>query len=189
MKAVIVADIHANLMAVDKLGRFLDVSDFDTVFCLGDMIGYGDEPNEVITFLKSINARCVSGNHEYLFFQGEVGERYNFPHTRKVISDASVEYLSDLPREIMLKQYNAIFSHGVPFTDFEYLYANSDFSILDKIVQQKIFLGHTHYPMLASYYDKTILNPGSLGMPRDGIGLSSILICDLETENYQFVRL
>lgn len=189
MKIVVIADIHANIHSVRLFISYLKDVDYDEVFCLGDIIGYGDKPNEVIELLNSINAKAVMGNHEHLFLQGRMDEKYNFPYTRRVLSKESLNYLSQLPKEIFLESYDAVFSHGVPFTDFKYLYANSDFSVIDNIGQRKIFMGHTHYPMLITYFDKTIINPGSLGRPRDNVNRPSIVVCDLALEKYQFIRL
>ncbi len=189
MKIIVISDIHANLGAVKLFSSFLETADYDGIYCLGDMIGYGDHPNEVISFLKKIKAHSIMGNHEHLFLAGDMSEKYNFPCTREIITRDSLDYISSLPKEIILKSQDAIFSHAVPYTRYDYLYANSDFRILDRIQQTRIFMGHTHYPMLASYYDKTIFNPGSLGQPRDRINRPSFLVCDLDGEDHQFLRL
>lgn len=189
MRIIVISDIHANIEAVRLFSDYLETADYSRIYCLGDMIGYGDHPNEVISFLKQAGALSIMGNHEDLFLKGDMSEKYNFPRTREILTRDSLEYIANLPVEIQIKSSSTIFSHAVPFTRYDYLYPNSDFRVLDQIPYKRIFLGHTHYPMLASYYDKTILNPGSLGQPRDKINRPSFLVCDLDSEEYQFLRL
>lgn len=188
MKIIFISDIHANLSALESVVRYLGRLDFDEIYCLGDIIGYGNFPNEVITLLQQIGARSILGNHEYLFLKEEEGEKYNFPYTRKIITDSSLEYIRSLPRKIEIPRFDTILSHGVPNTDFEYLYANSDFTILKNVCFKRIIMGHTHYPMMMSYYDKTIINPGSVGLSRDRTNKASFLLADFVGESYHFIR-
>lgn len=189
MKAAFIADIHANLAAMEKTNQFLAPLTLDAVYCLGDIIGYGDFPNEVIALLQDIGAHSIIGNHERMLLDNNLQERYNLPYTASILSDESRHYLANLPDTIVLEHYDAVLSHGVPFSNFDYLYANSDFSIIDSVPHSKIFMGHTHYPMLMSYYTKTIFNPGSIGQPRDGIPRISLLIFDFDTMSAHFVRI
>jgi putative phosphoesterase len=188
MKLAFISDIHSNIEALEKSIKKIEEFSVDKIYCLGDIVGYGNNPNEVIALLKLKNIECISGNHDKLFIDGSMSEKYNFPYTRSVITSDSIQFLESLKNYIVLKEYNAILSHAVPNSDNIYLYANSDFAILDEIKYQYIFMGHTHYPMLMSYYEKKIINPGSIGQPRDKNIRSSFLICDIEDEHFEFIR-
>lgn len=188
MKLAFISDIHSNIEALKKSIKKIEKFNVDKIYCLGDIVGYGNNPNEVIILLKDKKIDCINGNHDELFLNGSMSEKYNFPFTRDIITNDSKEFLSKLKKYIILEEYNAILSHAVPFSDDVYLHANSDFSILDNIDFKYIFMGHTHYPMFMSYYDKKILNPGSIGQPRDKNSSSSFLICNIKSERFEFVR-
>jgi predicted phosphodiesterase len=189
MNSAFLADIHSDISSLKRVLNFLKSKSIDNIYCLGDIIGYGDYPNEVISLLKESGAISILGNHEKMFLKGIYPEEYNLVYTKNVITDASLEYLKSLPENIILKDHKAILSHAVPFTDNEYFYVNSDFSIFDNIDHELIFLGHTHRPMLMSYHEKKIINPGSVGPARDKNEKSSLLICDLDNQRFEFIRI
>ncbi len=189
MKIAFISDIHANIGALERSIEKIDDYNVDKIYCLGDLIGYGDYPNEVISLIIERGIISIRGNHEEIFLAGNLLEKYNFPFTKKIITQKSLDFLNKLDKYIILDEYNTILSHAVPYSDDVYLYANSDFSILDDINYKYIFMGHTHYPMMMSYYDKKILNPGSIGQPRDKNSKSSFLICDFESEVFEFIRI
>lgn len=189
MKLAFISDIHSNIEALEKSIKKIEEYNIEKIYCLGDIVGYGNNPNEVINLLKIKGIECISGNHDTLFLNGNMSEKYNFPYTRDVITKKSIQFLEGLKEYIILKEYNAILSHAVPYSENVYLYANSDFSILDNINFKYIFMGHTHYPMFMSYYDKKVLNPGSIGQSRDRNINSSFIICDIENERFEFIRI
>lgn len=189
MKIGVISDIHSNKASLKKALNFFRSKGIKRIYCLGDIIGYGDHPNEVIEMLRKERVICIAGNHERMLLGGNRSEKYNMRYTRKVITDSSVEYLKGLPGFIELKRYKAILSHAVPFTKDRYYYANSDFSVFDKVDYRIIFLGHAHYPMFMSYYNKKIINPGSVGQPRDGNKKAALLVCDLDKGRFDFVRI
>ena len=185
----VISDIHSNAFALEKGLSMLRACNVDAIYCLGDLIGYGNEPNEVIALIKNAGVICVKGNHEKLFIEGDNREKYNFPYTRNTLTEEHFDFLYNLPEEILIDSARIIMTHGFPGEIHRYFYANSDFDDIKNFKYQRIFLGHTHYPMMASYYDKKIINPGSLGQSRDGNPNGSFLICDMDKDIYEFRRL
>ena len=189
MTSAFLSDIHANADALEKSLRFLRSLNIKTIYCLGDIIGYGSYPNEVVSLIRKEKVVAIKGNHEKIFLKGVYPEKYNMPYTKNVLTDSSLDYLKALPEIIELKEYNAVLSHAVPFTDDDYCYADSDFSVFNSLNYNMIFMGHAHRPMLVTYHAKRIINPGSVGQPRDGIDKASVLICDLDDQRFEFVRI
>jgi len=189
MKIALFSDVHADVKSLKKVIRFLRFQGIADIYCLGDIIGYGKHPNEVISILKKEKIKTIKGNHEKIFLSGKYLKKYNLDYTKKIITKASLEYIHSLPEAIELKSCNAILSHAVPGTKDSYHYANSDFSVFDAIKHKIIFLGHSHYPMLMAYRNKKIINPGSIGQPRDGNDKPSFVICDLKKQIFEFLRI
>jgi len=189
MNLAFISDIHSNLEGLEKVIKKMEDFSIDKIYCLGDIVGYGDNPNEVIELLKLNNIYCIKGNHDDMLINGSLEEKYNFPFTQKIITVESMNFLANLQDNIILIEEDAILSHAVPFSSNIYLYSNSDFTILDSVNYKYIFMGHTHYPMLMSYYDKKVINPGSVGQPRDSNSKSSFLICDMKDERFEFIRI
>jgi putative phosphoesterase len=188
MQVAVISDIHSNFAALDRVLMEIEKQKIKTIYCLGDMIGYGNEPEEVIQALRLRNAICIAGNHEMMLLKGEDRKGMNLSKTKTQLSSESLQFIAHLPRERILEEFDVILSHALPYTDDAYLYANSNFSVLDDIPHHTIFMGHSHYPMLMSYYDKKIINPGSVGQPRDGQEKSSYLICDFNFDRCTFHR-
>jgi len=189
VKIAVLSDIHANVVALKKVMKYLKSSGVTKIYSLGDIIGYGNHPNEVIGLLNRKNVRCIKGNHEQLFLNGIYLKKYNLLFTKRVITKKSLNYLKKLPEKIIIKDANAILTHTVPFASDNYVYANSSFVRFKRIKHKFIVLGHTHYPMYVSYQEKKILNPGSVGQPRDGIEKPSFLICDFQKGIFEFIRI
>jgi predicted phosphodiesterase len=189
MRAAFLADIHANISSLDKVLRFLRREKINKIYCLGDIIGYGKYPNEVIAALKRDRAISLLGNHERIFLSGFYPKKFNLDYTRRVLNGDCLRYIKSLPVYIILKEYKAHLSHDFPAGSDNYLYANSDFSIFDRARHKLIFLAHTHYPMFFAYFNKKIINPGSVGQPRDGNSKASFLLCDLRKEKFEFIRI
>lgn len=185
----IISDIHSNASALEKALKIFENRNIKKLYCLGDLIGYGKEPNEVINLVRKNNIICVMGNHEKLFLGGANYEKYNFLYTRKIITEDCLEYIKRLPEEVLINNGHTIMTHGFPGEIHRYFYANSNFDDMKGFQYERIFIGHTHYPMLASYYNKKIINPGSLGQSRDGNQRGSFLICDIENDFYEFMRI
>jgi diadenosine tetraphosphatase ApaH/serine/threonine PP2A family protein phosphatase len=206
MRCLVVSDIHANLAAFEAV--LAGAGPFDVIWCLGDMVGYGPEPNECIARLRDYPHLCLAGNHDWavlgkLDIRGfNADARIANQWTQNVISPAARAYLQNLPPRREERGYTL--AHGSPRQPiWEYildpLTAELNFSAFETRI---CFVGHTHVPVSfylpepsddhlcdprPPFYDEAIslasgrwiINPGSVGQPRDGNPDASYVILDL----------
>ena len=191
-KILVISDIHANKPALEAVLE--DAGQFDAAWCLGDLIGYGPDPNECIKIIRSLpNLVCLMGNHDAAVL-GQIGvESFNHEAsqaaiwTKETLTEESMAYLRELPE--MQTVEDATLAHGSPRNPvWEYLLdtytAEDNFNFFETRI---CLVGHTHIPLaymqiegqasviLRQFQadeklfitDRTILNPGSVGQPRD----------------------
>jgi putative phosphoesterase len=171
-----ISDIHSNLEA---LNRVLDELRGADVVCLGDIVGYGANPNEVIDRLREVNAVALLGNHDNAVLTGDV-TMFNAraamaaKWTASRVTPESMEYLSSLPREIRTDfgGTEVYLTHGSPDDNlWEYVDPSTHQSLFDhylgRLGVRAIGLGHTHVPYVWKREKGTVFNPGSVGQPRD----------------------
>ncbi len=211
MKVLVFSDVHSNLSALEAvLERERNI---DAYWCLGDIVGYGPDPNECIERVRALpNLLVVRGNHDAATL-GEVDQQ-TFNHeaslaitwTKRVLNAESMEYLLSLPE---LEVYNDItLVHGSPRNPvwdyvMDFRTALHMFSYFETRV---CLLGHTHVPAVwqenaekaptapvMDFYKtkiltKTILNPGSVGQPRDHNSQASYAILDPDELTWELRR-
>jgi predicted phosphodiesterase len=181
MRYLILADIHANIDALEAINE-----SFDRVLFLGDLVDYGPAPEEAVQWIRKAGAIGVCGNHDFAMATGadcrsspvsyslSVATREYF---RPLITKDSLEYLRDLPEKLTLWAEGTRFSfmHATPRDPiYEYLGDDaSDAAWLPAVGdlandQGWLLVGHTHRLFVRRIGPLTIVNPGSLGMPVDG---------------------
>ena len=175
MQILIASDIHANFSALQKLEK--DIIQSDYIFFLGDFIGYNPEANEVINYVKTLyNCYCLMGNHDYYLIHNDTNSvndrvRQWIQYTQKIISPENLNWLKNLPTQLSLTIHSIKFllQHGSPENPlFEYIYPDSKkFNALFELNYDIICMGHTHHYLQKEKGKKIILNPGSVGQPRD----------------------
>ncbi len=211
MPLAVISDIHANLEALTAVLADMDTRQITEIICLGDCIGYGPDPEEVVRLVQQRGFSCVLGNHEMgvLHKRSEVWfnpkARVNVQVTRTMLSRESLEFLATLPRHII--RDNAVFVHGFPpDSPFVYLYQKEEEELaktLRTMAHPMAFVGHTHELVLAGLYqgvlettilhqgqvelncEKCIVNVGSVGQPRDGNNNAKYIIWDQETDHIE----
>ena len=192
MRIAVLSDIHANLPALEAVAS--DLPAVDQVWVLGDTVGYGPQPNEVIAALQSMGARSVLGNHDGAAI-GTVDAAYFNPDARAAIEwtataiDANARaYIATLPEVRRDGDLTAV--HGSPRDPiWEYITSPAIAAANFEAFYTRLCLfGHTHLPVafravngsveavpgmpgepLALGSTRTLLNPGSVGQPRDGL--------------------
>ncbi|GIV97322.1 MAG: metallophosphoesterase [Herpetosiphonaceae bacterium] len=214
MSTLLISDIHANLVALEAV---LDAApDVDTIWCLGDIIGYGPCPNECVQRIKELGAISLIGNHD-LASLGELDlstfnplARRASEWTSKQLTDESRTYLSSLPPIRRINDQITI-AHASPREPvWEYLLepeaADHSFFYFDT---QICCVGHTHVPIIFQSIDEQpcirsiprdgkilsfeknsryIINPGSVGQPRDGDSRAAYAIYDPKRARITFHR-
>ncbi|KKG13245.1 serine/threonine protein phosphatase [Methanosarcina sp. 2.H.T.1A.6] len=204
MKILLIADIHANLEA---LRTVLDVP-HDRAICLGDIVDYGPDPDKCIDLLQKKNIPTIRGNHDNaVAFKMDCQCGYKYKHlsiaTREytwgVLDDSRMEYLQKLPLVIKeeINGKKLFLTHASPRSMFEYIKPETpDEDILAMIADpmepvdaEFLVVGHSHIPMSRKLEDLTIINPGSVGQPRDGDTRAGCAVFDTETGDVEFFRL
>ncbi len=211
MRIAVLSDIHSNLTALDAVRA--DLPAHDEIWVLGDIVGYGPQPNEVIGALQEMGARSVLGNHDGAAI-GTVDPRDFNPDaaeairwTATVLDDNARAYLASLPEVRREADITAV--HGSPRNPvWEYITSTSiAMANLEAFDSRLCLFGHTHLPIvfasdgergtaLAAMPDepmplhtgRALLNPGSVGQPRDGNPASSYLVLDTDTNVALFRR-
>jgi putative phosphoesterase len=179
MRIVVLSDIHSNLDALEAVSRRFP--DYDELYCLGDIVGYGPQPNEVIDRLQQLQPTIVlMGNHDYAVVTGDV-EGFS-PHAAKAvewtsrqISERGLNYLATLKTSAKIEREGnklALY-HGSPQDPLtEYVFPGVSDAVGRRLLERSeaniLLLGHTHMPMLRRFNGSVLANPGSVGQPRDG---------------------
>jgi predicted phosphodiesterase len=192
MRALIVSDVHANHTALEAV--LADAEPVDRIWCLGDVVGYGPDPNECVERLRALpHLSCILGNHDAAVaglipldtFNPEA--RSSILWTRSVLSVQNIAWLAALPECIV--EENVTLAHGSPRNPvWEYILDPSAAALsFDFFDTDVCFVGHTHLPIAytrngqskPARWDiplhteefrlkgKCIINPGSTGQPRD----------------------
>jgi predicted phosphodiesterase len=213
MRVLVISDIHANFTALEAV---LAVNAMvDAVWCLGDLVGYGPDPNECIERIHALpNLTCLLGNHDAAVVGAMELDKFNHDAaasirwTKSVLTPGNLEFLHSLPQ----KSTNSLFTmvHASPISPvWEYVLdtytAMLNFSSFDT---QIALVGHTHLPLTFSENPATkqvtrellrsghqlklntrkILNPGSVGQPRDHNPRASFAILDPEHMTWRIRR-
>lgn len=178
MRTLVISDIHGNWPALEAVAAV----PHDAVVCLGDIVGYGPQPGECLRWLRASDACIVQGNHDRSLADGVPPRcRLKFEWlaaatlhiARHQLSDEETAFLRALPRtrDIVLDGKRALLLHATP-TDPLYNYLGPDRAkwrtTLAAIQADIVLVGHTHLPFHFQFGDVHVLNPGSLGQPKDG---------------------
>jgi putative phosphoesterase len=189
LKIALLSDIHSNLEALQKVDEQLSGL---TVYYLGDLVGYGANPNEVIAWVKERKVVSVMGNHDYAalttdtsWFNPSAGSAIDW--TINNLNAESRIYLKDMPqtRFVDIGELKMMMIHGSP-TDplYEYVYQRTHQDLfeyyLDRFKVDIISLGHTHEPFVWRGKKGLVINPGSVGQPRTGISKANYSILEFE---------
>lgn len=216
MRIAVMSDIHGNLEAFEEVLRDIDHSDIDRIVNVGDSIGYGPEPEEVLNLIEKRNIVNILGNHE----QAILDETYRqcfmrgaiktIEHTMRFLTTASLLYLKTLPKTESLNE--ALFVHGCPPNSHTIYLNHLTIFEIENVYQSFpnniAFAGHTHKFMLFSYNGKKvdfrppknepmklghnlryIFNVGSVGQPRDNDSRAGYVIWDTDVNSLEVKRI
>lgn len=196
MKIAILGDIHGNAAALRAVLDRAAKNDVQALFVTGDLVGYYYRPDEVIELLLPWKTFAVRGNHENMLFSAiesperwaDISLRYGSGLQRGLsrMSDRHIDYLGHLPEQMTIDfdGCRILIVHGAPWNADEYVYPDAPEAVwagLDSLPCDLVILGHTHYWMLKQAESTLILNPGSVGQPRDGGKGASWAVFDTRT--------
>jgi len=211
MRIAVLSDIHANLAALDAVRE--DLPELDETWVLGDIVGYGPQPNEVIRALQEMGARSVLGNHDGAAI-GTVDPADFNPDARTaiewtagVVDPNARSYLATLPEVRRDGELTAV--HGSPRDPiWEYIVSPGVAAANLEAFETRVCLfGHTHLPVVFHVEDgrmavvpatpdapirinagRALVNPGSVGQPRDGNPAAAYLLMDTDAGVVEFRR-
>jgi predicted phosphodiesterase len=213
VRYLILSDIHSNLAAFEAV--LADAGAYDQIWCLGDIIGYGPQPNECVELLKSLPHICVAGNHDWAVIERLDVSAFN-PYalraclwTREQLTAENWEYIENLPERLVEGRFTIV--HGSPrHPVWEYITDSRTATInLAYFDTEYCLFGHTHRPIVfvcdASAGDcegfmmplrdpvpmpeeRFLLNPGGVGQPRDSDPRASYVLLDLEEMTVELRR-
>ena len=188
MKVLVVSDVHSNLAALDAV--LDDAGHWDAAVSAGDTVGYGPHPEECVDRLYFKGFRCAKGNHDNAvateetdWFNDDAQDAIRV--NRGQLSAASIRWLGSLPTELKLELGGlkiAVY-HGSPTQPLtSYVYPGDAEAHADRFLAQAgadvLILGHTHVPYRVERGGRLMLNPGSVGQPRDGDPRASYLLLE-----------
>jgi predicted phosphodiesterase len=211
MRYLVISDIHSNLEALDAVLRASAAQKYDAVLVLGDLVGYGADPNAVVDRVRELRpVAIVRGNHDKVAAGLDNAEDFNpmakaaAQWTRDALTPATLEYLRELPVGPHLVDQAVEICHGSPLDEDLYVVADLDAARSITVARSQICLfGHTHvalsakmdgqrrleieapqgHPEFETRIDaesKYLINPGSVGQPRDGDARAAYAIADTE---------
>jgi len=183
MKIAFISDIHGNYDALEAVFKKIKKLGIKKIYCLGDIVNYYYDPDKCIDLLIKNEVQCIKGNHEKIFlkilknknlkqfYAKRYGNSINI--NLKKLKKKHIDFIRSLPNKINFKigKKKTIIAHGAPWKVDFYFYKNTKKKWVEKITKynKEIFiLGHTHHPMnLKLKNNKIVLNPGSIGQPRN----------------------
>ncbi|MCQ2044492.1 phosphoesterase, MJ0936 family [Stutzerimonas kunmingensis] len=203
MKIALLSDLHANIYALQAVLDDLNKERVEKILVAGDLVGYYYWPREVIEMLMSDDRFiCIRGNHEKILdevlINDEAAHRYRkkygsgYEACRNQLSSTQMLWLKSLPEEMRLDIGGMQFhvGHGALGSTDEYLYPDAPLEELLKNYSDREYtvFGHTHYPFLHKHGNRYLLNPGSVGQPRDLGGSASYIVVNTENQVIRFKR-
>jgi predicted phosphodiesterase len=217
VKSLIVSDLHSNAEALRAVMGRMRRKKFDRVICLGDFVGYGAQPNQVLDTMRTMRASklYIRGNHDRVASGADDGKDFNHAAqfaaywTRDHLSAPNRRFLQSLPLG-PLREDAVLVCHGAPHDEDEYVFNESHARRIFEWDDAPVILyGHTHLPVIFSMDERGrvrgasvrgeatvklepglryLINPGSVGQPRDRNPNASFAFLDLGRRTVQFFR-
>jgi len=213
MRCLVLSDIHSNLNALEAV--LADAGSFDQIWCVGDIIGYGPQPNECIERLRSFPHLCVAGNHDWAATDMLDVSNFNPDAlraclwTREQLTPRNYAYIAGLPERFTIGRFTIV--HGSPRQPiWEYItHLSIAAANVARFDTPYCLFGHTHIPAVYSFCgfpqkgneltpvlneamplrdERLMLNPGGVGQPRDGDPRASYVLLDTEVNTVEYRR-
>lgn len=211
MRYLVIADIHSNLDALNSVLKEAEKIGFERILCLGDIVGYGAEPNECVELMRGSETICIMGNHDAAICD-LVDLNWLNPHakecilwTKSVLKKENKQFLCSLPKFFSTEFLLAV--HGTPAKPVtEYMNAYKAREALETAIEGLILVGHTHESFyyiegkveaeliprdkLIEFEGKRIVvNLPAVGQPRDGNPNAGFAILNFDEKTLQVKRI
>ena len=219
MRYLVLSDIHSNLEALEAVLRAAAAQKYGATLVLGDLVGYGADPNAVVERIRALNpVATVRGNHDKVAAGLETADDFNpvartaVEWTRRTLTPSTLEYLRSLPTGPLVVDDETEICHGSPLDEDLYVIADLDAARALAASRRRLCLfGHTHVALCASLDGdrrleiaaphghpefetrlepgvKYLINPGSVGQPRDGDSRAAYAIADIDRQTVTLYR-
>jgi predicted phosphodiesterase len=218
MKYLIFSDIHANREALSAVLSYVKRKPWDRAICLGDLVGYGADPNQTVDIVRKLKPlTAIRGNHDKVCAGIEDGELFNrialeaAMWTRQKLTRANLRWLKNLPQGPLVVDDAFAISHGTPIDEDAYIFGEIEaLNVFRQTEHQLCFFGHSHFPVIFALSPDAIttiltvaphfrvklrggvrylINPGSIGQPRDGNSMASFAMYDSKTRTVSIHRI
>jgi predicted phosphodiesterase len=215
MRIAVISDIHSNLEALEAVLEHASRQRVERYVCLGDVVGYGANPNECIELLQSLpSCPCLLGNHDAAVLGIPLNmnrdARRVIRWTKEILTKTSMSFLAEM--EDLITWDNISFCHSNPYRPRNWYYVSEKTYISSSFARSKakiLFVGHTHVPIAitrknffciyiraprhtmvvpAAERNRQIFSGGSVGQPRDGDPRAAYLIYDTDKQAIEFYR-
>jgi predicted phosphodiesterase len=218
MHYLIFTDIHGNLEALLAVLRFIQKRKIDHYVFLGDLVGYGASPNEIVQKVRALKPlSIIRGNHDKAVCGLDSIQTFNpiaaaaIHWSRETILKKNLDFLCSLKKGPVIIDDHIMLCHGAPFDEDHYIFGEFDAAeAFTHITTPLCFFGHTHFPFI--YFEKDnqvdgnflqensselklekgvkyLINPGSVGQPRDRNRLAAFAIYDSSARKIKFFRI
>lgn len=190
MRVGLISDVHANRVALAAV--LADMPPVETVLCAGDLVGYNPWPADVVETIQERAIPSVQGNHDRVLasggnFPGNGMARAGIDHARAELTDEQIDYLGGLPTERTHFDGQVKVVHGHPEDPDRYTYPEEfDADLLGD--ESVLVLGHTHVQHAEHTDEGIVVNPGSVGQPRDGDPDAAYAVLDLDEPSVETHR-
>lgn len=201
MKLALLGDFHGNHLALQAVLAAASSSGVEKLLVTGDLVGYYYAPLQVLELLRPWDRHVVRGNHEDMLntaqsdpaFLAQVDVCYG-TGLRAAIEQLDTQQLDELcnlphPLELVINGCNILLCHGTPWDIDQYVYPDAQLELMEGCAMQKfdlVVLGHTHYPMQQQIGKTLVVNPGSVGQPRNRQPGAHWAIFDTLSRSLQF---
>lgn|ERR1041385_384948 len=204
MRIAIISDIHGNLEALEKSLELIKANNADKIICLGDVVGYGANPNECMKIVHQVTPHILLGNHDEAAVDISKTEYFNpfariaAEWTNQELTEEHQSFIRQLPYSLDLDGLSFVHSSPYEPDEWHYIITEADAQAnFPYFTQTVCFIGHSHVPGL--FCDdvwtsslvrgkKFIVNVGSVGQPRDNDWRLSFGVIDTDQWTYENIR-
>lgn len=183
-RVAVLGDIHGNIDAFRAVLEDIKKESINQLLITGDLVGYYYHADKVLNALKGWRYELVQGNHDGMLgeistWSNEMKKAYRQKYgsaleyaAKELLSESEIAYLAELPyrKELFIAGRSILLCHGSPWNRDEYIYPDASNDVLARCTTggfDVVIMGHTHYPMIKKYKVTLLLNPGSVGQPRN----------------------
>ncbi len=192
----LISDVHSNAVALEAILSVFEEAGVEKILHAGDIIGYNPYPNETVRLFREYSIISIIGNHDRALITDDTSDFNPYAAealawTKRILTHENLEYIRKLPNRenLIIDKKRIVLIHGSPRDVDEYIYPeNVSAHFLAVTKADILMLGHTHVQFKRDYSLGTVLNPGSVGQPRDENPNAAFAVYDTSTGEVKLLR-